>query len=41
MGDHRVYWRVQADDATAALALLPPFVSQRTAAVEVRDIPIP
>ena len=40
-GDHSVWWRVQAADAEAALALLPRFVARRTSAVEVRDVAIP
>ena len=40
-GGHAVWWRVQADDADAALALLPRFVAERTTAIEVSDIEIP
>ena len=40
-GDHAVWWRVEAPDASAALALLPPYVAHRTAVAEVRDVLIP
>jgi hypothetical protein len=40
-GGHAVWWRVEADDAAAALALLPRFVARRTVSVEVRDVEIP
>jgi len=40
-GDHQVFWRVEATDAEAALALLPEFVAARTVAVPVRPAPIP
>jgi hypothetical protein len=40
-GGHAVWWRVQAPDAHAALALLPPYVARRTAAIHVRDVQIP
>ncbi len=39
--DHRLWWRVEAPDADAALALLPPFVAARTVAVRVREIALP
>jgi hypothetical protein len=39
--DHRLWWRVEAADEAAALALLPRFVAARTAAVRVREIAIP
>jgi hypothetical protein len=38
---HALWWRVQAEDAAAALALLPLFVARRTVPIEVRDIEIP
>jgi hypothetical protein len=40
-GGHALWWRVRADDAAAALALLPLFVARRTVPIEVRDIEIP
>jgi hypothetical protein len=36
-----VWWRVEAPDPSAALALLPPYVADRTEAIAVRDIDIP
>ena len=41
VGGHALWWRVQADNATEALALLPKFVARRTVPIEVRDIEIP
>jgi hypothetical protein len=40
-GGHALWWRVQAEDASAALALLPLFVARRTVPIEVREIEIP
>jgi hypothetical protein len=40
-GGHAVWWRVDAADPQAALALLPPYVAHRTAAIAVRDVLIP
>lgn len=40
-GGHQLWWTVDATDADAALALLPPFVAARTEAIEVTDTPIP
>jgi hypothetical protein len=40
-GGHRLFWIVQAADATAALALLPRYVAERTRAVRVRDVVVP
>lgn len=40
-GGHRLWWQVQATSPEAALALLPPFVSQRTEVVEVAELAIP
>jgi hypothetical protein len=40
-GGHSLWWRVQADDADAALALLPRFVARRTTPIEIREIEIP
>lgn len=36
-----MWWRVQAEDAAAALALLPRFVARRTVPIEIRDVEIP
>ena len=41
IGGHSLWWRVQAEDAAAALAMLPLFVARRTVPIEVRDIEIP
>jgi hypothetical protein len=40
-GDHSIWWRVEAADAAAALALLPRYVARRTRPIEVRDVAIP
>jgi hypothetical protein len=40
-GDHGVWWRVEADDAGEALALLPRFVAERTNPIQVREVEIP
>jgi hypothetical protein len=40
-GGHALWWRVQAADADAALALLPKFVARRTLPIEIRDVEIP
>ncbi len=40
-GGHGVWWRVEARDADAALALLPPYVARRTKAIAVRDVQTP
>ena len=40
-GGHEVWWRVEAADRHAALALLPPYVAHRTRAIPVRDVQIP
>jgi hypothetical protein len=40
-GGHAVWWRVQAPDAGAALALLPRYVALRTDPIEVREVRIP
>ena len=41
VGGHALWWRVQADDAAGALALLPQFVARRTVPIEIRDVEIP
>ncbi len=40
-GGHAIWWRVQATDMAAALALLPRFVADRTIPVQVREVEIP
>lgn len=40
-GEHRIVWTVEAEDMQRALALLPPFVAQRTEVNEVKEVPIP
>jgi hypothetical protein len=40
-GTHRIWWEVDADTEAAALALLPGYVAERTAATRVRDVWIP
>jgi len=40
-GGHALWWRVQAEDASAALGLLPRYVARRTVPIEVRDVEIP
>jgi hypothetical protein len=40
-GGHRLYWFVEASDASDALAQLPAFVAERTEATEVREVAVP
>jgi hypothetical protein len=40
-GSHWLWWQVEAESADQALALLPPFVAERSEAAEVREVPIP
>jgi hypothetical protein len=40
-GEHRVYWRVEANDADAALAMLPGYVAARTVVTPVRPVVTP
>lgn len=40
-GGHELWWDVDAENQTAALALLPPFVAARTQASPITDVPIP
>jgi hypothetical protein len=40
-GGHSLWWRVEALDRQAALALLPPYVARRTDVIAVRDVHIP
>jgi len=38
---HRIWWTVDAVDARAALAMLPPFVAERTEASAIGEVRIP
>ncbi len=40
-GSHQLCWTVEADDADAALALLPPYVAARATAEQMSEVPIP
>ena len=40
-GGHAIWWRVDADSESEALALLPPYVAARTTASRVNDVDIP
>jgi hypothetical protein len=40
-GGHEIWWRVDVDTEAAALALLPPFVADRTVATRVSEVDIP
>lgn len=40
-GGHELWWDVDADDETAALALLPDYVAARTRVIPIREVPIP
>ena len=40
-GGHEVWWTVDAAGHEAALALLPPYVAERTVVIGVRPVPIP
>lgn len=40
-GTHAIFWTVEAIDERTALAQLPPYVAERTAASEVRAVAIP
>lgn len=40
-GGHSLWWTVDAESAAAALAQLPPYVSERTQASQVTEVPIP
>jgi hypothetical protein len=41
MGGHAIWWRVEAANRAAALALLPRYVAERTTPIQVRDVEIP
>jgi len=38
---HLMWWIVEAGDETAAIALLPPYLAERTEATEASDVWIP
>jgi hypothetical protein len=40
-GGHEIWWTVEADSASDALALLPFYVAQRTMATQVSTVDIP
>jgi hypothetical protein len=40
-GRHGIWWQVEAGDPQQALALLPPFVAERTDPIYVREVQIP
>jgi hypothetical protein len=40
-GGHELWWLVEADTTDAALALLPRYVAERSAAIPVRNVLIP
>jgi hypothetical protein len=40
-GEHRMYWLVQADDESEALAQLPEWLAARTDVTEVSEVAIP
>jgi hypothetical protein len=40
-GGHRIWWEVDADSETHALARLPDYVAARTTASRVRSVEIP
>jgi hypothetical protein len=41
VGDHELWWQVEAGDRREALALLPRFVAERTTPIQVREVEIP
>lgn len=40
-GGHAIWWEVEAADGCGALALLPPYIATRTAALAVSEVEIP
>jgi hypothetical protein len=40
-GRHHAWWQVEAKDADAALAQLPPFVAERTVVEQAREVRVP
>ena len=41
LGGHQLWWEVEAAGEEEALAMLPPYVAQRTRVVEIGDVFIP
>jgi hypothetical protein len=41
LGNHELWWTVQANDSAQALALLPHYLAERTHAAEVTEITVP
>jgi hypothetical protein len=41
VGNHHIWWSVEADSDADALALLPPYVAERSTAVRVDEVQIP
>lgn len=39
-GEHRMFWKVQADSPEEALKQLPPYLAERTHVSEVSEVPI-
>lgn len=39
--EHRIWWTIEAESEQAALALLPPYVAERTEISRVSEVPIP
>jgi hypothetical protein len=39
--EHRLWWQVEAETSADALALLPPYVAERTEASEIGEVRIP
>ena len=40
-GDHAIWWLVEADGETEALALLPTYVAERAKAIRADEVQIP
>jgi hypothetical protein len=40
-GGHKLWWTVEASDDRAALALLPPYLAERTEVAEVSEVEVP
>ena len=40
-GGHEIWWTVTAEDAAAALRLLPHYVAERSTVTRVEQVPIP
>jgi hypothetical protein len=40
-GGHSIWWQVEAEDVDAALALVPPWIAERSTASAVRETQIP